>query len=337
MTVMSSIEMFLDSVESVQRRAIQSSPSTTPLSFPLPPFDDKELMLPYRQPDDVSRWFQQNTDPRDHTLRSVDRGADLIAELDRQRDRITLDRNTHRYTVDGVTVPLSVTSCLDRLCGTFDAESAAERMLKNKRKWRTNKLYASCNFDEQGKELTQDAIVDRIKESWLDVAARGTRMHEFIDSWYRGKDSSSSVSVSNANLAAFRHWETIRVRNMWLLLATEFPVYSPEWGLAGTVDAIFVPDASQPRQVVLVDWKRADVKTASFSFYENPFVSRYARSNYWKYAMQLNLYREILERWYDLKVIEMMIVAFGEHSTRCETIGVPRMHELRPFLDTLKS
>jgi hypothetical protein len=63
------------------------------------------------------------------------------------------------------------------------------------------------------------------------------------------------------------------------------------------------------RKYVVYDWKRSkDIKT------ENQFETGYApvdhlpNTNYWHYTMQLNVYKWILETYYDVDVGDLYIV-----------------------------
>lgn len=287
---------------------------------------------------------------------------------------IHLNHDTHEYLVRRrdistasntiVRIPQSVTGALEELCGAFDADATITRMLNNKSRWRMNKLYQTCNFDAFGNELSRDQVAERIRNNWTESRDRGTHLHNYIEHRYAASSPSSTASSSaqqnqtaassaatatttstsadkapdSTDLAAYDNWETIRMFNDWLLVASEYPVYDLSCGLAGTIDAIYMPNAAYPRQVILVDWKRSIITTTVGNmFYEHPLLMRYAKGNYWKYAMQLNLYRELLERNYGLQVIEMYLVTFPPKSPNCEVYGVPKMLEAKTFVNALQA
>lgn len=287
-------------------------------------------------------------------LRSIER------ELKARAGRLRFDRCQHRYYLDAASaaLPRNVTTVLDEVCGAFDQDSAINRMLSSKSRWRANKYYQTCNNDEFGNQLSNDQISKRIKREWENTRDMGVKMHEYIESRYKreaGGGGTDGVGASDDNdtiageqvlcdiqpedRTAFERWEQIRMANCWLLLASEYTVFDEKCGLAGTVDAIYIPNVRHPRQVVLVDWKRASIITAygGGRSYDHPLLAKHAKSNYWKYAMQLNVYRELLERNNGLHVLDMYLVSFPPRSNRCELFGVPSMPEAKVLLAELES
>lgn len=288
--------------------------------------------------------LEQLEDSQDHRI-SLKRTAEQLRALDRmlvgRRRRITIDEPTHEYRVDGERIQQNVTSSLDELCGEFHEDRTIDRMLANTYRWKQNKHYATCNFDEFGNELTREEKAERLKRKWRESREDGTRLHKFIEQQYEEPATSSTTATvtppSAPNAAAYFNFEDIRMFNGWLLVATEYPVYDVACSIAGTVDAIYMPNPLQPRQVVLVDWKRAAITTTVGNMtYEHPLMSQYAKGNYWKYAMQLNIYREILERNYDLHVLDVFLVSMPPDESTCHVLGVPRMLEAKVFLEVLR-
>lgn len=252
---------------------------------------------------------------------------------------IQLDKTTHVYTLNGEPLTGSVTSTLTELCGTFNEEQVIEKMLGNRRQWMLNKLYTKCNFDEFGNELNKQQKIDKIREDWNTRRDKGTRLHDYIEQWYSEQPTSASerIQIDKIEQRAFLTWERFRIENNWMLIAKEYPIYDVKSKIAGTIDALYLPNAKYPNQVVLVDWKRCNVTTTVGNmFYEHPLLRGYAKGNYWKYAMQLNMYREILEQNYDLHAIDMFVVAFPPNTNQCELFGVPRMLQAKTFLQHLR-
>lgn len=252
---------------------------------------------------------------------------------------IQLDKATHVYRLNGEPLTGSVTATLTELCGTFNEEQAIEKMLGNRRQWMLNKLYAKCNFDEFGNELNKQQKIDKIREDWNTRRDKGTRLHDYIEQWYSEQPTTASerIQIDKIEQRAFLTWERFRIENNWMLIAKEYPIYDVKSKIAGTIDALYLPNPKYPNQVVLVDWKRCNVTTTVGNmFYEHPLLRGYAKGNYWKYAMQLNMYREILEQNYDLHAIDMFVVAFPPNTNQCELFGVPRMLQAKTFLQHLR-
>jgi hypothetical protein len=110
------------------------------------------------------------------------------------------------------------------------------------------------------------------------------------------------------------------------VLGTEMRLVAPDLGIAGSVDFVgriidptravsssdvtFAPGMDR---VVLIDWKRSkDLAQSAFHHYQKkgkgPWGHIPACDGY-KYALQVNLYRYILQRYYQLRVEAMYIVS----------------------------
>lgn len=306
----------------------------------------------------------------------------LIKFMREEQESVEFDIEEHKYTVNNMEIDRNVTTALEELFGTFNADQTIVRMLQNKTRWKQSKYYKECNFDDQGNELPKEQITERVKQCWAEKRDQGTQLHSYIESQYgnplkaetvgvissqttpketatttsessNAREASSSILValpdqqqptetqqkhlSKYDIAAVKSWEQIRMFNDWLLLASEYKVYDLECGIAGMIDAIYLPNVKYPRQVVLVDWKRTSIlTTVGNMLYEHPLVNKYAKGNYWKYSMQLNIYREILEKNYGLHVIDMFIVSFPDNQLHCEVFGVPKMLEAKTYIEHLR-
>lgn len=154
------------------------------------------------------------------------------------------------------------------------------------------------------------------------------------------------LGVKENCLRAFDVFDQKRFNDGWLLLASEFPVFDVDCGIAGSIDAIYTPYPDRPELVVLVDWKSCNIdfgtrynQFAKGMKYTNNYTSHYPKCNYWKYAMQLNVYRELLERMMDgsLIVLDMLIVSLIETSPYPAIYSVPRLSDAELFVDEFKS
>ena len=88
---------------------------------------------------------------------------------------------------------------------------------------------------------------------------------------------------------------------------TEWMIYSESLRLTGSVDIVFKNDDGT---VSLGDWKRS--KEIHYKSYGNkcgqyPF-EHLPDCNYYHYSLQLNLYRVILEKFYDIDVKDMFLI-----------------------------
>jgi hypothetical protein len=89
---------------------------------------------------------------------------------------------------------------------------------------------------------------------------------------------------------------------------TEWMVYYEEMKLSGSIDMIFEnPDGT----IQIYDWKRCqEIKhEAEYGkFSKTSCISHLPDTNFWHYALQLNMYKTILEHKYDKKVTALYLV-----------------------------
>lgn len=175
----------------------------------------------------------------------------------------------------------------------------------------------------------------------LSSTAPGTEQPAVTSRTHAGQHSPVPTNhelLDVANVEAFDKWNQMVRLNNWILVGSEYSVSYEKAGIAGTLDAIFIPHAENPNQWVIVDWKRCPLEFSRYSPtpYEHPYTRRLPKCNYWKYAFQLNMYREIIERTFPkVTVIDMLIVNFLPEDRLPRYYSVPRLHEARLLLDDL--
>jgi len=77
--------------------------------------------------------------------------------------------------------------------------------------------------------------------------------------------------------------------------AAEKIVFSPELGIAGTIDLLLFDQWSKGAEFVIVDWKQnGSLSTSNKWDTAKPPISHLESTDLVKYALQLNLYRFIL-------------------------------------------
>ena len=85
-------------------------------------------------------------------------------------------------------------------------------------------------------------------------------------------------------------------------------VYYEELKFSGSIDMIFEnPDGT----LQIYDWKRCEEirHEASFGKYATtPCISHLPDTNFWHYALQLNVYKTILEHKYGKKITDLYLV-----------------------------
>ena len=112
---------------------------------------------------------------------------------------------------------------------------------------------------------------------------------------------------------------------------TELCIFHFGLRVAGQIDALIL-DADW--KLVIVDWKRVrNLRTEGFDPLSYP-LDRLPDSNYWIYALQLNLYRYILESEYDFDVSGMYLAVVHPEGSSPRLVAVPRLEaEMRALHD----
>ena len=85
-------------------------------------------------------------------------------------------------------------------------------------------------------------------------------------------------------------------------------IWTSEYKLAGSVDMIYKNNDDNTYSIY--DWKRSkEIKKTGYNKFGNkPCINHLPDSNYWHYSLQLNTYKFILERNYDIKIRDMYLV-----------------------------
>ena len=212
------------------------------------------------------------------------------------RDKdITFEEGPHIYTVCGDRGGYtSVTTWNHHHFSDFDADSTISNIIRS-RKWDTDPTYKYYKMSR-----------DQIKTMWdnkRDAAAcAGTKMHYDIECYYNKQPvSNDSIEYQYFKrfLSDFAHLKPYR---------TEWMVYYEELKISGSIDMIFEnPDGT----LQIYDWKRCQEIQSETPFGKYAITSCLSHlpdTNFWHYALQLNVYKMILEHKYNKIVTNMCLV-----------------------------
>jgi len=220
-----------------------------------------------------------------------------LAEINpHPRDKdISFEEGPHIYTVlgdrGGYT---SVTTWNHHHFADFDADTTIRNILRGK-KWKNDPEYKYYKM-----------TAEEIKTMWENKrdtsAAAGTKMHYDIECFYNNMpvvNESIEYEYFNKFLEDYSHFKPYR---------TEWMVYYEELKLSGSIDMIFEnPDGT----LQIYDWKRCEEisgETSFGKFSTTPCISHLPDTNFWHYALQLNIYKTIIEDKYDKKVTNLCLV-----------------------------
>jgi hypothetical protein len=210
---------------------------------------------------------------------------------------IHFDEPTHIYTVNGDSKGwVSCTGFLHCFFPHFDADDTIKKMMRSK-KWKESKWYG----------MTPAAIKAAWDANGREASEAGTAMHLGIEMVMNGaeKDVTPEVKLTKEWDYFWKYWK--KDSEIWEPWRTEWEVWDEELKLAGSIDMIY--RNKKDGTFAIYDWKRAKEMKM-----ENPFgtgfgpVSHFPDTNYWHYTLQLNMYKWLLEKHYNLKISEMALV-----------------------------
>ena len=162
----------------------------------------------------------------------------------------------------------------------------------------------------EDKQVLQSISLDdsQIKLQWAhraeEGASRGTWMHASFECLLNGGFIATNDDELKLCLLFLQRVAELGAR----VFRTEWTIYATEEDLAGSIDlAMQLPDQS----LILVDWKRTQQlsqKGCGFGRRMAGCLATLSDATLWQYRLQLNIYRFILQKYYDCKVSQMFIV-----------------------------
>ncbi|CAE7311176.1 unnamed protein product, partial [Symbiodinium necroappetens] len=278
--------------------------------------------------------------------------------------RIRFQASDHTYYIDGVQTKGSVTGMIHAFSQPFDADAVITKMMSGRNwpragylkgevslTWMSRlsvycpeilHLYAGsprddvriskalreiASYHDIEDELAQLTLPrDAIKTMWniagREAAHQGTHMHYLFEALLNGH-SVPAVSPEVRMLQAFLHNAAANSK-AW---RTEWTIFGDVERIAGSIDfCMQLPDGS----MMLVDWKRTSGLPGKYHSYQamrSP-ISHIADCAGMHYRLQLNVYRHLLEKYYNLRVSRMMVVCcHPEHYPKAFVDDVPRLEK----------
>lgn len=229
---------------------------------------------------------KRNQEEREKKLEAERQEAEARKEKFRfnQRNKHPLDStisfraSDHLYIVNGVCLE-SVTTFVSSCFPKFNTE-----------------LHAKQKAGALG--ISVQEVIEMWERKGKESRDLGTAMHKKIENYYQGIDS--------ANDDAFNLFRIFANNIKLVPYRTEWAVYDWEYKLAGTIDFVDY----QNGEYTVYDWKRSDkiiangmpIKTNKYGEKGNYPLEHIDNSPYYHYALQLSLYKFILERNYGIKI-----------------------------------
>lgn len=230
----------------------------------------------------------------------------VLEKLEKFNDpKFVFDPKYHKYTYEGKQFE-SVTKFIQRFHKPFDQDYWSKR-----------------KADETGQEQSD------ILEQWKQLNERanfiGTSTHNWIENYFNKihQEIPNDLDVVDR----INKFNTIYAKHLHKLEPVKFEqrVFSIEWGLAGTFDALFI----WKDKLVILDWKTNKSFTTNSPYGEkllDPFQD-YDKCHLNEYSIQISLYSLILEQiGLDVKVGYILYIG---------PEGDPQIHkcfDMRPIL-----
>lgn len=221
----------------------------------------------------------------------------------------------HHYEYKGNRVGISVTRLIEEYTQPFDAETVAQRVALKR-------------------GVSTQEVLDEWEYKNKFSCEKGSTCHEYAQSIWSGEEY-YEASFGNTDDEKIQFKETIfkiqkQAGNFFVdyadkleHLADEFVIGSEEYDIASAIDHLFINKLTGG--LVLVDYKtNSDIhKNEKYADKMKAPLSSLKDTTLNHYAIQLSIYKYLVEKYADVKVDEMFIVYMSENIENYEIIDVP--------------
>jgi len=229
-------------------------------------------------------------------------------------DNISLRKADHLYIVDGTPLD-SITTFVKNCFPEFDSDSHAKRKA-------------------EALGITKEEVLEMWDKKGRESREQGTAMHEKIESYYLGKSVSTDETFELFKI--FANKITLKPYR------TEWAVYDWDQKIAGTIDFVDY----QNGEYIIYDWKRSDkliaknglpIKNSQYGVKALPPIENLDDSPYYHYALQLSLYKYILEKNYGITVSKLRLGIFHPSYNKPYVLEMPYLQNEIDSLFGLRS
>ena len=235
---------------------------------------------------------------------------------------IAFDEESHKYVhpkdETGNAEYISVTTLIERFF-PFDLKRYIER-----------------------KALEEDRTEEDVLIEYLmirdEASEKGTFLHNQIEYYLKGQEFDSDSK--EFELFTNFYNKEIKKRNL-IFFDAEKMIYSNKYNVAGTIDCLF--KKNEKDEYIMLDWKRSkkliiDGQPRIFGYgYALSELNHLDNSSYYRYCLQQNIYKVIIETEFSVNISSMKLVVLHENYPDYYVVNVPEMKkEANAILNSLK-
>lgn len=230
--------------------------------------------------------------------------------FDNWNSSIAFDEETHKYLhpkdETGNAEYISVTTLVERFF-PFDLKRYIERKAEEENR-------------------PEEDVLDEYLLMRDEAAEKGTFLHSQIEKYLKGNEFDPDSKEFMMFLEFYE--KEVKPRNLKFFDAEKM-IFSDKHDVAGTIDCLFKKDGKD--EYVMLDWKRSkkliiDGRPRIYGYgYALSELSSLDNSSFYRYCLQQNIYKKIVETEYSLKISSMQLVVLHENYPSYYIVKVPEM------------
>ena len=211
---------------------------------------------------------------------------------------IVFHEGPHIYEINGSSKDyISVTTIIPKFFPEFNGKKIANMVFKK-------------NFDNQESpyyQMTVDQIIKKWDDNKNEASKLGTAMHKNFELYFNDIEFENDFKTKKEYqlfLNFLKDYPNLKPYR------TEWEVYDEDIKVAGSIDMLFI---NEDGTLDICDWKRCKEikKDNKYEFGFEP-LEDLPNTNYWHYSIQLNMYKRILEKNYNIKIRNLYLICIHD-------------------------